>query len=1413
MESPPPSKVSSIETDSRGSSVLSKYLKLIQKCKKATQLGSWPVSVGVELSAELQQIIPLLKCPKKQTKAQQYLAIFCSTNMVKSPSLSNRFKPDTPPMDETLDGLENDLEIGNERAFSPSSGASVQGEFGCTSKEKISVDSGEDASHVHREFGTDSDEKDPSNQSAHEERGEPENNIYTDCIGENRDEGGINTRTSKKPYGGSQSEQASDWSGEDIVSDGEYIGNFSSTLESESDYSMDESTTSDELSQVTSNANSSTSEYDFYMTREDFLKFKMGEETIHPIKGTMVEAKFNAPKGDIGDILSKYIKLKDGHSVQIKYKHINLENSKKVRAPRIQFLLYCAASNKRREGCLTSWTVTASRNQDFSSDISKPSLLWHVQRSGTCDHSNNITYFRNLAGSRRVELRRETEFRSATHFYEEKLQETFEDVEMTGDISSVYTPQTYRQTKHEQKYKDRQHIDWYTDAKSSKDDLVQRYKVKFPNKKKIPGVFYGISEHPANIIISSQGQIELGMDAKTFFVDSTGGVCRCVEGQDVLLTSIFIKVPVLNGCDGDGTITMPIIEILSNKTDAENMEKLFSKLGTFIKIMTTDTRRFDAEMFVFDQAFEFIYPLLPFNGYGEALKPGKENFLVYLELCHRIVNGKASDNEIKNFVKFHLCFWHVKKNVSEFLSKSKKSIEVKEFYMRVFYVKATAPTYNNYKLSFKYFCIVTLEEYENDDVKEAIAYFEDVDIPELDITLAEDENEISGSFDVNRQEEDDDNSNALRKNSPFYKDCLEIKNDYIKRKERLETEQKHKTNDMSTENEKKTKKNKYYNPRLFKYIINNKSWSCPMWSAFLIDTRTRYVENTDEPLTNTLSTSIIANSPSEYTFSALKSKEDFPKGHLPNITRAAKIIANRNLGRFLRIRLGRKFRRSKPLKRKKPTTKRNVSASKKTSKKTNSKRMKTDYIPKDDEAIAGWSKGRQKNKKLSQMKTEREARLFSFRHNSKGCKTGGTAPGNIPDRKSNDRGYEKQPEKDHPENVPMNSGNSKNPSNRESSNDINHKTDSEEFSMNGENIHERFADGEEVTNERKPKSDSPTPDEIKNNEDKSSTVIDENIVIVEDGPNPLEHTSIMIGSTEFLYPDSLNPLMRNSRRKFDDLTDTIVDSYLYLLCKHANQSLGTNKVGLVPTAFTGAFFNTILQDHSDDLSLNSSVVDFIDDYQLNSMDIWLFPIVSEHHFRLVILNKVKKEVMCLDSMGDFFRSLPNRNSRQTYSQVKSILRFFYTFLAPNEMLNLWNVKSYPVKFQNDSVSCGVYVCLWANILCTGIEEYDDQNDRICNLFRDTIYHHLNNYFQYRITENIKSDALLTISYTTTSLNYIKLKSIPDTVMPEYNELKKRIGRYPTEKRQSYIYKEVAELLRSYVLDGREEIFTFARDFV
>ena len=170
------------------------------------------------------------------------------------------------------------------------------------------------------------------------------------------------------------------------------------------------------------------------------------------------------------------------------------------------------------------------------------------------------------------------------------------------------------------------------------------------------------------------------------------------------------------------------------------------------------------------------------------------------------------------------------------------------------------------------------------------------------------------------------------------------------------------------------------------------------------------------------------------------------------------------------------------------------------------------------------------------------------------------------------------------------------------------------------------------------------------------------------------------------------------------LCDGAIDCFIYLMCKHANDSkIKPNSIAAIPVSLT-----TYTLDNKNE-GFKDGLIKYCTEYQIAKKDIIVFPIVSAKHYKVIIVNTLSKEMLAISSLGPYYRNI-NAN-RDTY--FAKILRLYYLIKSENPNGEEWNVFSQTQKFQNNTRNCGVFVCFWIYLLCTcdmhyALLNYDDE---------------------------------------------------------------------------------------------------------
>jgi Ulp1 family protease len=160
----------------------------------------------------------------------------------------------------------------------------------------------------------------------------------------------------------------------------------------------------------------------------------------------------------------------------------------------------------------------------------------------------------------------------------------------------------------------------------------------------------------------------------------------------------------------------------------------------------------------------------------------------------------------------------------------------------------------------------------------------------------------------------------------------------------------------------------------------------------------------------------------------------------------------------------------------------------------------------------------------------------------------------------------------------------------------------------------------------------------------------------------------------------------NSLKHKHWLNDAIIDGFMLsrTLLQHAQQ----NYVDVC--VVSSHVMKTIEQT-------NNVCVDVSEEHStMSSSDIWLIPInVDCHHWILTIVFIKWKMILYLDSMRGFSETVVSRVQGFIAYQLRKSSKGYivwseWTLHAPNDIMP-----------QQDSSSCGVHVCLYTHVLCSG----------------------------------------------------------------------------------------------------------------
>ena len=175
-------------------------------------------------------------------------------------------------------------------------------------------------------------------------------------------------------------------------------------------------------------------------------------------------------------------------------------------------------------------------------------------------------------------------------------------------------------------------------------------------------------------------------------------------------------------------------------------------------------------------------------------------------------------------------------------------------------------------------------------------------------------------------------------------------------------------------------------------------------------------------------------------------------------------------------------------------------------------------------------------------------------------------------------------------------------------------------------------------------------------------------------------SNVLVGNIAISIKD-LNSLKRNHW-----LNDAIIDGFLLsrTLLQHAQQ----NYVDVC--VVSSHVMKTIEQTN------NVCVEIFEEHLTMSSSDIWIMPInVNGNHWILTIVFVKWKMILYLDSMSGFSETIVSRVQgfiayHIRKSSTEDIVWSEWTLHAPNDIIP-----------QQDSTSCGVHVCLYTHVLCSG----------------------------------------------------------------------------------------------------------------
>ena len=239
--------------------------------------------------------------------------------------------------------------------------------------------------------------------------------------------------------------------------------------------------------------------------------------------------------------------------------------------------------------------------------------------------------------------------------------------------------------------------------------------------------------------------------------------------------------------------------------------------------------------------------------------------------------------------------------------------------------------------------------------------------------------------------------------------------------------------------------------------------------------------------------------------------------------------------------------------------------------------------------------------------------------------------------------------------------------------------------------------------------------------------------------------SYFVGPYNISVQDTLCIISNQYKERLNDDT---VDAFIYLLCVHANRN--SQSVGAVPTSYNNVVFKTNSDERKGDNIFNG-FLKWARDTELGSKEIIIFPIHYPHHYKLIIVNSIEREVTALDSLGYY-----DRGTVFQVTDYHAAIGLWYEMqpeIDEKKEEMKWRVKLYDHKFQNDCISCGVYICYWTYLVCTGMAKKNPpHNDVTMVNFRKTMNEIFNDYQE----AYFKSKAKKTCSETNL-MQYFRVK--------------------------------------------------------
>ena len=541
------------------------------------------------------------------------------------------------------------------------------------------------------------------------------------------------------------------------------------------------------------------------------------------------------------DILSRHVRaVTGGSSILANYCRKNNLKSRKNNTAMISGTFRCVfASSASR--CKVTYKASVHRDQPF---ITGP-VTWNFQQVGNCFHPCSEIVSRPLCGSSRIQLKRECANIPPAKSYNDRLIK-FEHSSKDGDLTDIYSKHTFSQLKSEVRRERHIGATLFDGLRKSQKILIEKYCSQYENENrayKIEGGLFEIDENKNQVIITSQKQISLIPTKNPIFhIDLTGQLCSNICGKKILLTTVLVVLEV----KGNGPKTlMPVIQRFSSENKAYDLVKLIILLNEFFKKLHP-TINLNPIIINIDAAWELIFGLVRVYGPGPMVNDKSGNLPEYLDLSYRIVNGQATEDEIKKFINIHICYAHHMKNICDRLSKELRSVKygekkkVKNFIKDAYYKIPNATVYDDLKEIFENLCIVCdSEKLLEQTTKKAIKFFED-----SDITFKEDEIKLLCMKDVEDTEllETEENKNIIL-NNKFTKDLEKIRE---KVKKDLESRQKRKYY-------KNAEPNPYFLPTFIDYFLKYKAAFISMFSGLLFE-KERYLSSTKTP-SNTIRSS------------------------------------------------------------------------------------------------------------------------------------------------------------------------------------------------------------------------------------------------------------------------------------------------------------------------------------------------------------------------------------------------------------------------------------------------------------------------------------------------------------------------------------------------------------------------------